>query len=178
MLTALIRIDCFLIDRVFQRVANAVERWTNCYAIAAFLIAGASIAQWASVLVNILRNPHWIGLLSAAGPAIITPIWYMWWKAADRLASAPPTNVMPIIRIELFITRSLYSVLLVPLNLLLFLPPRHVQDILFASSWLLVSAGLYFLACYRRPPRARKARSWGWIARLLPAPAPARIAVA
>jgi hypothetical protein len=60
-------IDDFLIDRVFQRISDALARWVSCYGIAAFLLTGAILSEFASAAVY----ESWLFIL----PGLLGIMW-------------------------------------------------------------------------------------------------------
>lgn len=95
------RFDSFLIDRGFQPISDRLAWWASCYAIAGFLITGATLAEIAALL----RLEAWAALV------IVAP-WFAFqaWRA-HRMESAPASNVLPKERIVSRFTRVFYIAL-------------------------------------------------------------------
>ena len=140
------RLDDFLIDRVFQKIADAAARWVSCYGIAAFLLTGAGLMKVADYSVN----RDWFGLafLSLWAPGIAYRAYQL-----DAKASA---SVLPPDRVGAMGWR-LWSVATNPLDLLCLLTAQTWWDYPRFGAWFLVTPALYFMACRRNPPKEKRA---------------------
>jgi hypothetical protein len=82
-------IDDFLIDRVFQRISDALARWVSCYGIAAFLLAGAILSEFAAAVM-----PH--DVLAA----LLGIVWVFRLIRVHRMDAAAYSDVLPAERIK------------------------------------------------------------------------------
>lgn len=150
------RIDAFLIDRVFQQVADVFERWVSCYGLAGFLATGAIIGIAIAGFGNWLRSDHF----TLACDGILAFGAVRNWRKADQAAKSAPRNVMPVFRIEMFRER-MWALFWAPFGCVL-LVAGSFWGRGFAGYLLLHVAAIYFLACRRRPPaRQRQEAPWG-----------------
>jgi hypothetical protein len=82
-------IDDFLIDRVFQRISDALARWVSCYGIAAFWLAGAILSEFAAAVM-----PH--DVLAA----LLGIVWVFRLIRVHRMDAAAYSDVLPAERIK------------------------------------------------------------------------------
>jgi hypothetical protein len=147
------RLDSFLVDRIFQPLADALARWTSCYGIAAFLLTGVIFGQVAGYI--------W---MEKWAYAISMPIWsLMKCIQAYELERRPPSDVLPIERIQGQIWAGRPGLLLIeifaqPMILLIPPPDGKVMWIYEQESWWVVIIACYFMACRRNPPKPRRAK--------------------
>lgn len=142
-----IRIDSFLIDRVFQPISDRLARIASCYAIAAFLLTGA-------LPLNFI-----IGWITEFWPSVILAVLWMPYLIyrAYKLESSSISEVQPTDRFEhihmrmfLLVVQTLGS----PWDIL-FLYAGNYLDFLDTCSWWLIICAMYFMACRRNPPKPK-----------------------
>ncbi len=143
------RIDDFLIDRVFQPVADVSSRWCSCYGIAAFLFTGFALEQF--VYRFYLRDWLWMAL----GLTWIPKRVWDAYKAELR----PIRDVMPIDRISNFIVRVVFVVFLIPTTVIAVAEAKDAMKTVAEISWIFLIIGEYFMACRPRPPRRNLAKN-------------------
>lgn len=149
------KVDDFLIDRVFQRIADNLDRWVSCYGIAAFLMTGFALEQ---IAYRILRQSN-----------LIEWLWYLWipFVVADaykRERSAKVSDILPprrwfdrFMRCTLvFLTWILGAFSAIPL------PTDKLIDRINLVAWAFYTVSLYFMACCRKPPRRQAVRLGIW----------------
>lgn len=144
------RCDSFLIDRGFQPISDRLAGWASCYAIAAFLLTGATFVEVAALLQLTL----WIGL-AINGPWFAFNAW-----RAYQMESAPISTVLPRERITGSFARPIYMAFQLaswPATVVLTIEGEW-QSIVADAGWWLFILGLYFLACRRNPPKPRAVR--------------------
>lgn len=157
-------IDDFLIDRVFQKLADALHRVASCYAIGSFLLLGFALLHFAWWGLGITAGggfATWLGLLVSLG-WIPSAVWQamkldrQWSEGRDTLPSMRLSHVW-------------FRLLLVfglPLDLSTIWLDWHVGRFVMAItdlSWPLCAVGFYFMACTpKRPKRQTKTQlAWG-----------------
>ncbi len=82
-------IDDFLIDRVFQRISDALARWVSCYGIAAFLLTGAILLVFVAAVM-----PH--DVLAA----VLGILWVFRLIRLHRMDAVAPSDALPEERIR------------------------------------------------------------------------------
>lgn len=149
------QVDDFLIDRIFQPIADSLARWASCYAIAAFLLTGFTLAETVICVVF----DQWITLVLSA---LWVPFLLMECYTLQRKSLC---DVTPDNRIKLRTFRPLVlllSVAGVPMAIFL-----EVNDLWYwlwiHDQWLLV-IGVYFMACHMIPPRRQRQTAPHWVA--------------
>jgi hypothetical protein len=141
--------DDFLIDRVYQPVADRLAGWISCYGIAAFLLTGFAISRIVYLVHN--GSEWWYWLLS---------LW-IFLAVADAHSQdrATPTNVVPNERIR---TLSCFNRLM--LTLIAFMAVtgflnydvwQWVENVGWFGAWV----AFYFLACRRMPPKPKRVKA-------------------
>lgn len=151
----MMRIDDFLIDRIFQPVADALARWASCYAIAAFLLTGFALTE---IVTNVVLD-QWIFLVLFA---IWVPFLLIECHTLQRKGLC---DTMPYNRIRFRRTRPillLMSAISMPMTIMSW-NNNHWRWLWFHDQWLLV-VGLYFMACYMIPPRRQRQTAPHWVA--------------
>lgn len=144
-------IDDFLIDRVFQPVANRLAGWMSCYGISAFLLTGYLIIM--TLLLLYIRN--WFALLFHC--SWIRIVW-----RAHALDKDPPANAIPEVRIDIGYQ---FCRMVVTMAIAVSIPVSTGRTMLFGAGWytfvpiivMLPFTGLYFMACRANPPARRRA---------------------
>lgn len=147
-------IDDTLIDRVFQPVADRCAQHASCYALAAFLLTGCGLAALASAVVA-------DGTLYRCLNLIIVPCIAVVLVRANYLDRAPPSDVMPIERIQ-YVNWRTANLFIAILDLESVVGTPTLRIALNAAMWLLLTAAMFFMACRRLPPAARRARARWW----------------
>lgn len=141
------RADSYLIDRVFQPIADALARVTSCYGLAGFLSVGG--------ILSFVAAQVYVGNYVLA--AVLGASWSWVPLCASRLEQRPLTNVMSTIRIVQFPCRCISVYCLIMHSLLTYLI-MHIYTVLGCFGWVLLVLAQYFLACQRRPPLRQRAR--------------------
>lgn len=140
-------IDDWLIDRVFQPLADRVAGYVSCYGIAAFLFTGFMLELDARMAVR--GDYLWI---------LVTMVWPLRpTLRAYQLDAQPLSNVMPIDRVTHVAARIFSLAIIVPGATVLFLLAKDVSDRLHEIAWMMVLPAEYFTACRRSPPKWRHA---------------------
>lgn len=147
-------LDDFLIDRVAQRISDALARWCSCYGIAAFLYTGSLLGFIAGGVTQVAQDSNW---LSFAFIAVCFPLMGLRIWTANGLDKKTMLGVMPNTRIAEFFSRTVLSVIFLPSNGagLLMVEQRGRQII--SAAWMIFAIGNYFLACRKNPPKPRRA---------------------
>lgn len=172
------RIDHFLIDRIFQPVANALEQFAQPHQIAETMLLGAAVMVVGAAAARVTADGLDGGSLIDAALNIGGATWlWIWYRRHGALArgAANPFRELPIF----VLLRLLSLVMLIPDLLpafgVAFAPalarlgfgPERGQAALFGGiSDVLTVAGLYFAACNRPPPRNVRQRHPAWLSRL------------
>lgn len=135
-------LDDLLIERVFQRIADALARWISCYGIAAFLLTGFLLGR----MVQHFMRQEWFYL------ALALVVWLPPLVTAYRLDLKPASSALPDARLRFQALRRL-SLVFLPLDAfsIVVTPLTDLYGI-----WLLTTPALYFLACRRNPPKPRR----------------------
>lgn len=141
------RVDDWLIDAVFQPVADRLAPAVSCYGIAAFLLTGFGLIQAAIYVLN--EDWTFLAVMSTWLP-------FMTFKAY-RLDQEKPRSVLPDTRLTGFISRIMCLVLLTPLSLAETIAPMDMRFRAQGLLWLLLVLAEYFIACRKNPPRERRA---------------------
>lgn len=142
------RMDDFLIDRVFQPISDALARWISCYGIAAFLLTGACLFQGGAFVYR--REWFWLLIASAWFPLVI--------HKAHEMDKALPSNVMVADRLTGRWVRLLLLIgqcLFLPRDIMSSDAPVHQVE---SATWWGVIAAYYFMACYKRPAKPKRAK--------------------
>ncbi len=139
-------IDDFLIDRLFQPAADRLARWMSCYAIAEFLLTGELLFK----TISYAAEQDWVAmsLCSAWMPVYIL--------RAHRLDAAPPSDILPTERVTGIVFRMIWltvQIVTLPINLL---EPHALWWRIESASWWLIVAGVYLMACRKRPPKPKR----------------------
>ena len=156
------RLDDFLIDRVFQKIADALHRHASCYAIAGFLMTGYGLSA-------VMAMVDWFVHDYIAAPVLLfvfmlfyPPFIIRAVRLERRWASGD--NALPNDRITGCIQRTLalfWTAIPVPIDAMQLLAGLQLAAI-FNLGWLLYLAGLYFLACTPKRPRRQTQRQLAW----------------
>ncbi len=144
------RIDDFLIDRVFQPVADALARWASCYGIAAFLLTGAILAM----ITAIALAPD----VRSVGAVLLSVLWVVRLIEAHRLDRRASSDVLPAERIRDVYWRPAYIAFVVCDLMAETFGLSDLRDLVFNQGWLLNTLAVYFMACRKQPPKQRRAR--------------------
>lgn len=158
------RVDDFLIDRVFQKIADALHRVASCFAIGAFFMTGFAIVHfsfWGWSFIHVGVSPELILPVIGLAMALI-------WvpprvKKAIRLEREwnEGNDVLPNER-PAFISQRVFFLLFLPFDWLLLVADVNLGNVVSAAadlSWSMLCTGLYFLACApKRPRRQRQAQ--------------------
>lgn len=142
------RLDDFIIDRVFQPIADRLARYWSCYAIAAFILTGFDLEHAAFYIYK--EDYVWI----AVAAMWLAPMTYR----AYQLESQPVRNVLPLERIQFLALRLLNAAFTPFVLLAVFLLPvgiRTIDDI----GWAAMVVALYLMACRKNPPRQQRAKA-------------------
>ncbi len=135
---ALVRLDDFVVDRVFQPVADRV----NQYALAEFFFTGAVVFY----LPDAWHRRSWI-----MGPLIVLG-WSTWILKARALGNRPARNAIPIERVTGAVARpGLITMQFVGATGIWF--DHSIWRLVGETSWWLGIIGLYLVACRPHPPR-------------------------
>ena len=140
------RLDDFLIDRVFQPVADWLSPWVSPYALGAFLLTGGCLA-----IICMSAYLHWWASLT------IAMLWMPFaLRRAYRQEHAPPSNLMPLTRlVDMPIRLFLLFLQLFCLPLVMF---ADTPIMINQGGWWLVVIADYFFACRKNPPPPRASR--------------------
>jgi len=157
------RLDDFLIERVFQKIADALCRWRSCYGIAAFLLTGGSAVLVGVGAFTLIRFENW--LLLAFLP--LMGFWsYHKTKSAYDLDAAwhQGKEALPVDRIRDAVLRVVWLVIMVfhGTQVLLLLETQTALSLAYYAGWCLFTFGLYFLACTPKRPRQQIQRELAW----------------
>jgi hypothetical protein len=141
-------IDNFLIDRVFQRISDALARWVSCYGIAEFLFTGAILLMFVSV-VTAKHGMHF-------GRERWLFLWVMGLIKRISMDRAACSNVLPTERISGANGRFIYMVFCTSfLVTMVFLLQESTYWLNYVG-WLLATFASYFMACWKLPPKLRR----------------------
>lgn len=136
------KLDDWLIDEVFQRVADRLAAIACCYSIAAFLFTGFILG--AGFDYTLQQDYVGLALLSLWAPRRC-------WQAYRRVGE-PLSNVMPIDRVAYFYLRVLMGALSTIFMVMALSMLGRMREV----PWLIMVAAEYFMACRRRPPIERR----------------------
>lgn len=139
-------IDGFLIDRVFQPLADRLARWVSCYGIAAFLLTGFMLYH---VAFYVYRE-EMVGLC-------LTALWLpgLTWRAYD-LDRNPPLGVLPAERITRYASRCGNLLLILPITVLELCASSSLFETINQVGWLILIPAECFMACRANPPAQRR----------------------
>lgn len=156
----LFRIDLFVLDKVFQPLAEWIERLTgmNCYRLACnFLMCGIGLFVVRAIYAVIRWRSGEYGVEYMFFTVLITPLLIYFWKRvydqADRAARNAEQGSLgvqgPIF--GPYLHWRIFCLMVLPIDCLTFSADAwtfmgSVQDVAFTS-------GLYFMSCTPRPPR-------------------------
>lgn len=146
------RIDDFMIDRVFQPIADRLEVWTNCYALAAFLATGSIVCY----LVVFFLPPFDPVLRCVL--VLLCLCAFSNLRHCHDLERRLATNTVPPDRVTYWHWRLLALALVAENTMFAFMPSTTGAKI-YSVSWCAWTCSLYFCACQRRPPRREVSRS-------------------
>ena len=134
--------DYFLIDRVFQPLADCVARWISCYGIAAFLLTGFGLVNAA----------YWVIREDVFG-IVLMALWFprLVWRAY-QLDANPPRGVLPPERVTGFLSRCANLVFIAPGSILLMCDARDALAFLSDFAWLVLVPAECLMACRANPP--------------------------
>jgi len=146
------RIDDFMVDRVFQPIADRLEVWKNCYGLAAFLATG-SIACY---LVAFFYPPF--NKISVRCVLVILCVCSLSSvRNCHNLERRLATNVVSPDRIAYLPWRMV--ALVINVQNTMFAVSGTVGGKIYFVAWLAYTCSIYFCACQRRPPRREVSRS-------------------
>ncbi len=143
------RLDDFLIDRVFQPVADALARWISCYGLAAFLLTGAVLAM----ITAIALSPD----VRSVGVVLLSVVWVVRLIEAHQLDQRASSDVLPAERIRDVYWRPAYLAVVVYDLMVEIFSLSDLRDLMFNQGWLLNTLAVYFMACRKQPPKQRRA---------------------
>lgn len=148
MLFTILRYDGWVLDHVFQPVADRLAEWWSCYQIAVFLLTVDMLV----VIVYFVEVRFYFGLLLI--PALIPPV------VRAYLAANPPSMLLPLDRFIWWGYRLGAAISIVGDVIL----PGHLDcsDFWLMTIQVLQFTGTGFLACRPRPPKRREASLWRW----------------
>ena len=141
----MITVDDFLIDRVFQRISDALWRLGNCYDMASFWLTGALLSE---VVADTFQR-HWVFLATLVPfyAVYAARAYYLSWRYGDD-------TILPMDRIRDHLYRCIILVLCCgEIVRAIFIGVDIGSFVVF--QFLI---GLYFLAC--RPSRPKSGPWW------------------
>lgn len=154
----MIHVDDFLVDRIFQPIADALARWASCYAIAAFFLTGFALVD---TVTNVVLG-HWMILL-----LFVTWMPFLLIEC-HTLQRKGLCDTMPYNRIRFRILRPfwfLLSAVSVPMAITAGTGESWFGALWIHDQWLLI-VGMYFMACHMIPPRRQRQTVPRWVAAL------------
>jgi len=157
------RLDDFLIDRVFQKIADALCRWWSCYGLAAFLLTGGGGVLVGLSAFALIRAECWLLVF----PLPLLGFWvYYKTKSAYDLDAAwqRGKEALPADRIRDVVLRVVWVAFTVlhSTMVLLSLERQTARSLALYTAWCLFAFGLYFLACVPKRPRRQTQREFAW----------------
>ncbi len=144
------RLDDFLIDRVFQPIADALARWTSCYGIAAFFLTGAILAM----ITSIALEPS----MRSVGAVLLSVVWVIRLIEAHLMDRRGYSDVLPEERILHVYWRPVYVAFVVFDLIREAFGWDDFRNLILNQGWLLNTLAVYFMACRKQPPKQRRAR--------------------
>lgn len=137
-------IDNWVVTKYAQPVADYIERWMNCYALAAFLLTG-SILGFA---VYGIHEEKWFSLFIWS---ILVPREAYF---AYRMAESEPSTVRPTHVLRMTAARG-FTIILLPVDFYVLFFPSNPWWRLEEASWLAMVFAFFMMAAHRRPPSSR-----------------------
>jgi hypothetical protein len=158
------RVDDFIIDRVFQPVSDALAWKTSCYNLSFYFLFVASVWQVIMIiLLPIVDLPYSGGRAVQVLAVLCSLSWsrFVLLRAA-ALVIIKPLNTIPYVRMEMFSMRVLIGILwlffIVHAVIILILVSVFFEwpNSLGVITGSLQMCGVYFMACVRRLPPAKR----------------------
>jgi len=141
------RIDDFLLDMLFQPVADAVSAWVSCFGIAAFIYTGFALEHTAFYVYS----SDWVDIALTAGwVPLVTYLAY-------DLDRKPVRDVLSWERFTRFPLRMILLFFLAPISFAYALAPNEdlftrIENI----GWIAILPAEYFMACRKQPPKPKR----------------------
>jgi hypothetical protein len=147
------QLDSFIIDRMFQPVVDALANIVSCYAMAAFILTGASLfiaaASW--------REGHY-AILAVTGLWLPVHVLRAYRLDAEKLRSVMSTERVSyaLLRVCLLASQIVFE----PVTVSVFLSRKSAWIVAEDFAWWGVIVGLYLMACRRPPPNQQTGFNW------------------
>jgi len=158
------RLDDFLIDRVFQKIADALHRVASCYAIGSFLLVGFAAMHFLWYALAYSKGQYLILLTFGLMLSLFwVPIRVVrairidkqWAEGRDAL---PPERISDAWFRLFFLLMLPFDAFSAYLNWISTALGGMIGDL----SWFMLVAGAYFLACTPKRPSRQTQRQWAW----------------
>lgn len=140
-------LDDFLIDKVHQRVSDALSRYVSCYGIAGFLYVGGFLG----IVVGAGMSRAWFAVASAG------MIWFPYQCSMD-LDKAAPNSAMPAQRLVGFVWRIVALIACPPMVFGLGSSSQSVWGMVWGAAFAPLLSAEYFMACRKNPPKQKRAK--------------------
>ena len=164
----LTKIDHFLLDRVFQRLADLLAAIVTAPVLAESLLVGAGVMTLGQVAADIRAEGLEPGTLFFGALNLMGAVWLIRWYRAHggwKTGAANPLRVMPVwMLLRVFSVFDLLVAILLPLTgvraigsgpFAIPISSGSQADLFSLVASLLSTAGLYFAACAPPPPPRR-----------------------